>query len=62
MGGRYSACPLSIYHDSQHNIFKYNQQRIATVKYLGELYTYRMVDARVVLDTLWLLVTFGHRE
>lgn len=46
----------------QQNNFKYNQQRVATVKYLGELYTYRMIDARLVLDTLWSLVTFGHRK
>lgn len=46
----------------QHNNFKRNQQRVATVKYLGELYTYRVVESRVVLDTLWTLTTFGHRE
>lgn len=44
------------------NNFKYNQQRVATVKYLGELYNYRVVDSRVIFDTLWSLVTFGHRE
>jgi regulator of nonsense transcripts 2 len=45
----------------QVNSFKYNQQRIATVKYLGELYNYRVVEPPVILDTLWSLVTFGHR-
>lgn len=44
------------------NNFKYNQQRVATVKYLGELYNYRVVDSRVIFDTLWSLVTFGHRK
>ncbi|KAG0661052.1 hypothetical protein C6P46_004159 [Rhodotorula mucilaginosa] len=44
------------------NNFKYNQQRVATVKYLGELYNYRVVDSRVIFDTLWSLVTFGHPE
>ncbi|GAA5823590.1 hypothetical protein JCM3770_003517 [Rhodotorula araucariae] len=44
------------------NNFKYNQQRVATVKYLGELYNYRVIDSRVVFDTLWSLVTFGHPE
>ncbi|GAA5860718.1 hypothetical protein JCM1840_001941 [Sporobolomyces johnsonii] len=44
------------------NNFKYNQQRVATIKYLGELYNYRVVDSRVVFDTLWSLVTFGHPE
>ncbi|GAA6033062.1 hypothetical protein JCM8097_000126 [Rhodosporidiobolus ruineniae] len=44
------------------NNFKYNQQRIATVKYLGELYNYRVVDSRLIFDTLWSLVTFGHPD
>ncbi|GAA98251.1 uncharacterized protein L969DRAFT_342336 [Mixia osmundae IAM 14324] len=44
------------------NSFKQNQQRIATVKYLGELYVYRVVDSRVIFDVLWSLVTFGHPE
>ncbi|KAI5477244.1 regulator of nonsense transcripts 2 [Pseudohyphozyma bogoriensis] len=44
------------------NSFKYNQQRIATIKYLGELYNYRVVDSRVIFDTLWSLVTFGHPD
>lgn len=46
----------------QHNNFKNNQQRVSTVKYLGELYTYRSVESRVILDTLWTLATFGHRK
>ena len=44
----------------ERNSFKDAQQRLAQVKYVGELYTYRMLDAKVVLDTLWLMVTFGH--
>ncbi|GAA5985262.1 hypothetical protein JCM10908_002591 [Rhodotorula pacifica] len=44
------------------NNFKYNQQRVATVKYLGELYNYRVIDSRVIFDTLWSLVTFGHPD
>ncbi|BGP19262.1 hypothetical protein JCM10213_008219 [Rhodosporidiobolus nylandii] len=44
------------------NNFKYNQQRIATVKYLGELYNYRVIDSRLIFDTLWSLVTFGHPD
>lgn len=43
----------------QHD-FKYNQRRIAEVKYLGELYNYKMVDSPVVFDTLYRIVTFGH--
>ena len=46
--------------DLEVNTFKDNQHRIATVKYLGEMYNYRIVDSRVIFDTLWMLVTFGH--
>ncbi|KAI8443372.1 armadillo-type protein, partial [Phakopsora pachyrhizi] len=44
------------------NVFKLNQQRISSVKYLGELYNYRIIDSRVIFDTLWSFVTFGHRS
>jgi regulator of nonsense transcripts 2 len=44
----------------EQNIYKNNQKRVATVKYLGELYIYRLVNSRVIFDTLWSLVTFGH--
>jgi regulator of nonsense transcripts 2 len=44
------------------NIYRDNQKRVATVKYLGELYIYRMINSRVVFDTFWSLTTFGHRE
>lgn len=44
----------------EQNDFKYNQRRIAEVKYLGELYNYRMVDHPVVFDVLYKIMTFGH--
>ncbi|SCZ95077.1 BZ3500_MvSof-1268-A1-R1_Chr11-3g03587 [Microbotryum saponariae] len=44
------------------NNFKYNQQRIATIKYLGEMYNYRVIESRVIFDTLWSLITFGHPQ
>ena len=44
------------------NNYRFNQFRVATVKYIGELYNYRMLDSKVVFDTLWSLVTFGHRK
>ncbi|KAL7421122.1 mRNA decay protein [Cryptotrichosporon argae] len=44
----------------EENIFKHNQRRIASVKYLGELYMYRVVNAAVVFETLWSLLSFGH--
>lgn len=44
----------------ERNDFKFNQSRIAEVKYLGELYNYKMVDSPVIFDTLYRIVTFGH--
>jgi regulator of nonsense transcripts 2 len=44
----------------EQNDFKFNQKRIAEVKYLGELYNYRMVDHPVIFDALYKIMTFGH--
>ncbi|EJD02975.1 transcription factor [Fomitiporia mediterranea MF3/22] len=44
------------------NAYRENQQRVATIKYLGELYTYRVISSSIIFDTLWSLVTFGHPE
>ncbi|KAF7592230.1 hypothetical protein BBP40_000502 [Aspergillus hancockii] len=44
----------------EQNDFKFNQKRVAEVKYLGELYNYKMVDSPVVFDTLYRIITFGH--
>lgn len=44
----------------EQNDFRYNQRRISEVKYLGELYNYKMVDSPVIFDTLYRVVTFGH--
>ncbi|KAI9805049.1 MAG: hypothetical protein M1825_000883 [Sarcosagium campestre] len=44
----------------EQNDFKYNQRRLAEVKYLGELYNYKMIDSPVIFDTLYRIVTFGH--
>jgi regulator of nonsense transcripts 2 len=41
------------------NDFKFNQRRIAEVKYLGELYIYRLVDSPLVFDTLYKLLNYG---
>jgi len=42
------------------NDFKFNQQRIAEVKYLGELYNYRMLEHPVIFETMYKIMTFGH--
>ncbi|CAO3634305.1 unnamed protein product [Cunninghamella blakesleeana] len=44
----------------EQNIFKHNQRRIAVVKYLGELYNYRMIDAPLIFESLYTIVSFGH--
>jgi regulator of nonsense transcripts 2 len=45
----------------EQNVYKTNQRRIATMKYLGELYIYRLIGSGIIFDTLWSMVTFGHR-
>ncbi|KAL0565819.1 mRNA decay protein [Marasmius crinis-equi] len=44
----------------EQNVYSTNQRRVATIKYLGELYIYRLLSSGIVFDTLWSLVTFGH--
>jgi regulator of nonsense transcripts 2 len=46
----------------EQNIYSTNQRRVATVKYLGELYNYRFLGSGIIFDTLWSLATFGHRK
>ena len=41
------------------NIPKLNQRRVAMVKYLGELYNYRMVDSAVIFRTLYSFISYG---
>lgn len=44
---------------SQINHPKYNQRRVSAVKYLGELYNYRMVESVVIFKTLYSFISFG---
>ncbi|KAL4803203.1 armadillo-type protein [Aspergillus unguis] len=44
----------------EQNDFKFNQKRIAEVKYLAELYNYKMIDSPVIFDTLYRIITYGH--
>jgi len=41
------------------NIPKFNQRRLCMIKYLGELYNYRVVDSLIIFRTLYLLITFA---
>lgn len=42
------------------NDFKFNQKRVAEVRYLGELYCEKVVDSKLIFDTLFKIVTYGH--
>jgi hypothetical protein len=46
----------------EQNVYSINQRRLATIKYLGELYIYRLFSSALIFDTFWTLVTFGHRK
>lgn len=41
------------------NLPKYNQRRVSAIRFLGELYNYRMVESAVVFKMLYSLITFG---
>ena len=36
-----------------------NQQRLSTVKFLGELYNYTLFEASVIFRTLYMFLNFG---
>ncbi|KZS98144.1 ARM repeat-containing protein [Sistotremastrum niveocremeum HHB9708] len=46
----------------EYNNYSRNQRRVASMKFLGELYIYRLISSTVIFDTLWMLVTFGHPD
>lgn len=50
----------SIIFGLEENDFRTFQRRIAEVKYLAELYNYRMLEHPVVFDTMYKILTFGH--
>ena len=39
-----------------------NQRRMAVIKFLGELYTYQLIEANVIFRTLYTLLTFGYNS
>lgn len=41
------------------NLPKYNQRRVTQVKFLGELYNYRMVESADIFKVLYSFITFG---
>jgi regulator of nonsense transcripts 2 len=42
------------------NLFVHNQRRLAMIRYLGELYNFRVVETVSIFDTLYLIVGFGY--
>ena len=51
-----------IWRGLQTNIFGNNQKRVAQVKFLGELYNFKMFDHTIIFDTLYLILTFGYEH
>ncbi|OEL29494.1 Regulator of nonsense transcripts UPF2 [Dichanthelium oligosanthes] len=43
------------------NDYAMQQQRLAHMRFLGELYNYEYIDSSVIFETLNLLIIFGHR-
>ncbi|XP_050522449.1 regulator of nonsense transcripts 2 [Daktulosphaira vitifoliae] len=41
------------------NLVKFNQRRIAMIKYFGELYNYRLIESNDVFKVLYSLVSYG---
>lgn len=41
------------------NLVKFNQRRIAMIKYFGELYNYRLIESNDIFKVLYSLVSFG---
>lgn len=46
----------------EQNDFRFLQRRIAEVKYLGELYNYRMLEHPVIFDVMYRIMTFGYSK
>ena len=44
----------------EQNDFRFFQRRVAEVKYLGELYNYRMLEHPVIFDTMYKIMLFGY--
>lgn len=43
----------------EHNDFNLYRRRLADIKYVSELYNYRMLEHPVIFDTLYRILTFG---
>lgn len=50
----------SIVFGLEQNDYRFLQRRVAEVKYLAELYNYRMLEHPVIFDTMYKVLTFGY--
>ncbi|KKF95464.1 Regulator of nonsense transcripts 2 [Ceratocystis platani] len=50
----------SITQGLEQNEYRLYQKRVAEMRYLGELYNYRMLEHSIVFDTLWKVILFGY--
>lgn len=50
----------SIIFGLEQNDYRFLQRRVAEVKYLAELYNYRMLEHPVIFDTMYKILTFGY--
>jgi len=41
------------------NLPKWNQRRVSCIKFVGELYSYQLIESNVVFKVLYLLLQFG---
>ena len=46
----------------EQNLFSQQQRRLTFIRYLAQLFLYRMFDVQVVFDTLYLLLFFGQDQ
>lgn len=55
----YKCNPIIIIGVFKINLGKFNQRRVSMVKYIGELYNYRMIGSSIIFKTLYTLILFG---
>ena len=44
----------------EQNEYGMQQKRIAHMRFLGELYNFRLIDSWAIFDTLYLILHFGY--
>ncbi|KAJ2702683.1 mRNA decay protein [Coemansia sp. IMI 203386] len=44
----------------ERNMFVHNQRRMAEVRYVGEMFIFKLVDSRDIVDLLYLILRHGH--